>query len=107
MTPVSAPRRVLAVCCPDWPGAAGWPGIADWPGAGNRQSASGARAFEQVVRAVEAFCPQVEVLRPGACAIGASGPARYFGGEEELAGKIAEALRQSGFGCRIGGPTAI
>ena len=37
---------------------------------------------------VEEFCPRVEVLRPGVCAIGARGPARYFGGEEVLARKI-------------------
>ena len=102
MTPPRSPRRVLVVRCPGWPGAAGWPGIAGWPGARDQESASGARAFEQVVHAVEAFCPQVEVLRPGACAIGVRGPARYFGGEDELARKIAEAVRPCGFGCQVG-----
>jgi len=78
---------VLVVCCPDWPSEADGPG---------------ARAFEQVVTVVGEFCPQVEVLRPGACALSARGPARYFGGEEALAGKIAEAVAKLGFRCRVG-----
>lgn len=86
-----APRRVLVVWCPDWPAAA------DDPEAG-----PGARAFEQVVSVVEEFCPKVEVLCPGACAMGARGPARYFGGEEELARKITEAVVRRGFDCRAG-----
>ena len=56
-----------------------------------------ARAFEQVVTVVEGFCPQVEVLRPGICALSARGPARYFGGEEALARKITEAVASHGF----------
>ena len=81
--------RVLAIWCPDWPE----PGDAD-PAA--------ARAFEQVVATVEEFCPRVEVLRPGACAIGARGPARYFGGEQALATKITDAVTGRGFACRVG-----
>lgn len=50
-----------------------------------------ARAYEPVVTAVAAFCPTVEVLRPGLCAFAARGPARYFGGEEALAGQVAAA----------------
>jgi protein ImuB len=61
-----------------------------------------ARAFEQVVTVVEEFCPQVEVLRPGTCALSARGPARYFGGEETLARKITEAALSRGFRCRVG-----
>jgi protein ImuB len=82
-------RRVLAVCCPDWP-----PGTPD--------SGPDARAFEQVVSAVEEFCPRVEVVRPGICAIGTAGPARYFGGEEALARKITSAVTAAGFACRAG-----
>jgi protein ImuB len=82
-----APPRVLVVWCPDWPD----------PGA-----ESGARAFEQVVAAVEELCPRVEVLHPGACAIGARGPARYFGGEEVLARKIIDAVACCGFACQVG-----
>jgi protein ImuB len=81
-----APPRVLVVWCPDWPD----------------QGTEGARAFEQVVAAVEELCPRVEVLHPGACAIGARGPARYFGGEEVLARKIIDAVACCGFACRVG-----
>jgi protein ImuB len=51
---------------------------------------------------VEELCPRVEVLHPGACAIGARGPARYFGGEEVLAGKIIDAVACCGFVCQVG-----
>ena len=79
------PARVLVVRCPEWP-------VPPDPG----------RAFEQVVSLVEELCPRVEVLWPGACAIGARGPARYFGGEEALAGKIIEAVTGGGFACQAG-----
>ena len=81
----ASPARVLVVRCPEWP-------VPPDPG----------RAFEQVVSLVEELCPRVEVLRPGACAIGARGPARYFGGEEALAGKIVEAVTGGGFACQAG-----
>ena len=55
-----------------------------------------------MVSVVEGFCPQVEVLRPGICAIAVRGPARYFGGEEELARKISETVTGRGLDCRIG-----
>ena len=84
-----ASRRVLVVWCPDWP-----PGTPD--------SGPEARAFEHVVSAVEEFCPRVEVVRPGICAIGAAGPARYFGGEDPLARKITDAVTAAGFACRAG-----
>jgi protein ImuB len=71
-------------------------------GADRSASADAARAFETVVDAVEDFCPKVEALRPGTCAIGVRGPARYFGGEQALAGKISAAVRELGFGCGIG-----
>ncbi len=82
-------RRVLVVWCPDWP--------SEQPDAG-----PGARAFEPVVAVVEEFCPQVEVLQPGTCALSARGPARYFGGEEALAKKITEAVDSRGFSCQVG-----
>ena len=88
MKPVGdAPPRVLVVWCPDWPDSG---------------AESAARAFEQVVAAVEELCPRVEVLHPGACAIGARGPARYFGGEEVLARKIIDAVACCGFACQVG-----
>jgi protein ImuB len=61
-----------------------------------------ARDFEPVVVLVEKFCPHVEVLRPGVCAISARGPARYFGGEAELAAVLAAAVSRGGFRCQVG-----
>jgi protein ImuB len=102
MTGPPSPGRVLVLYCPDWPGAepeaAGAAG-GSGPGAG---SGPAARVFEPVVAVVEAFCPKVEVLRPGACAISVRGPARYFGGESELVRKIAAAVRAAGFAGQIG-----
>jgi protein ImuB len=104
--PPVTPRRVLVLCCPDWP-APSAPALDRAPGPGpgrERDPGPGpaARAFEPVVALVEEFCPKVEVLWPGACAIGVRGPARYFGGESELARKIALAVRQAGFACQVG-----
>ena len=81
------PARVLVLWCLDWPATA---------------DPDAARAFEPVVSLVEELCPRVEVLHPGACAIGARGPARYFGGEEALAGKIIETVTGGGFACSAG-----
>jgi protein ImuB len=81
--------RVLVLRCPDL--------LADeGPAEGS------ARAFEPVVALVEEFCPHVEVLRPGVCAIPARGPARYFGGEAELADRLAAAVSRAGYGCQAG-----
>ena len=54
-----------------------------------------ARAFDPVARAVEALCTGVEILRPGALALGTRGPSRYFGGDEPLAEKIREAAESA------------
>ncbi|MFI5492022.1 DNA polymerase Y family protein [Actinoplanes sp. NPDC051859] len=54
-----------------------------------------ARAFEPVVAAVEEVAVGVEVVRPGACALAARGPARYFGGEEQAAERIVEQVAQA------------
>jgi protein ImuB len=100
------PERVLAVWCPGWPVTdpeAGTDGDeaaqaeGAVPGAGHR-----AAEFGRVVSVVEGFCPRVEVLRPGACAIGAPGPARYFGGETALAAKIITAVAGAGFASQVG-----
>src|SRR3954470_10744275 len=53
-----------------------------------------ARAFEPVVTAVEEVAVGVEVIRPGACALAARGPARYFGSEERAAERIVEHVAQ-------------
>jgi len=86
MTPAGrAAQRVLVVWCPAW----------------GQDPEPDARAFEQVVTMVEGFCPRVEVLRPGTCAIGARGPAGYFGGEEALARKIIDVIACLGFACQV------
>ena len=54
-----------------------------------------ARAFEPVVAAVEEVAVGVEVIRPGACALAARGPARYFGGEEAAAERIVEQIAET------------
>jgi protein ImuB len=61
-----------------------------------------ARCFEQVASVVESFCPRVEVVRPGLCAVPARGPARYFGGEQALADLVREAVTARGFECAVG-----
>jgi protein ImuB len=48
------------------------------------------RAYEPVVAAIEELAPGVEVIRPGACAVAARGPAGYFGGEEQAAERLVE-----------------
>ncbi|MEV8507682.1 DNA polymerase Y family protein [Actinoplanes sp. NPDC051475] len=54
-----------------------------------------ARAFEPVVAAVEEVAVGVEVVRPGACALAARGPSRYFGGEERAAERIVEQVAEA------------
>ena len=92
----NAPQRVLVLWCP------GWLAVAGDQLAGGQVAGPEARAFERVITAVEEFCPQVEVIRPGICAIGTRGPARFFGGEKELVRKITEAVTGHGFGCQAG-----
>jgi protein ImuB len=46
-----------------------------------------ARAFEPVVAALDELTPRIEVAIPGQCAFPTRGPARYFGGDETLAGR--------------------
>jgi protein ImuB len=58
--------------------------------------------FDQVLTAVTAFCPAVEAVEPGMCAFGARGPARYFGGETALAGRITAAVADLGVQAQIG-----
>jgi protein ImuB len=102
----SGPRRVLILRCPDWPEPEPEereaPRFPETPAGGAAHASPEARAFEPVVAAVEEFCPKVEVLWPGACAIGVRGPARYFGGERVLVSKLTAAVRALGFACRVG-----
>ncbi|HTX86009.1 MAG TPA: DNA polymerase Y family protein [Streptosporangiaceae bacterium] len=96
----SAARRVLVLRCPDWLDDDGSDDYGGSDSAGSNSAA--ARAFERVVAIVENFCPQVEVLRPGVCAIATRGPARYFGGEAQLAAGLAEAVAQAGVASQAG-----
>jgi protein ImuB len=62
-----------------------------------------ARAFEPVVAAVESVIPAVAVLNPGVCAAGARGATRYFGGEQPLASRVVQAVRDAcGVVCLVG-----
>lgn len=62
-----------------------------------------ARAFEPVVCAIEALVPGVEVIRPGLVVLEAKGPARYFGGEFQVAERIIDAVAaEAGVECQIG-----
>ncbi len=65
-------------------------------------SAAQARLLEQMIAVVTGFCPNVEVVEPGVCAFGARGPARYFGGEAALAGRIIAAVADLGAQARAG-----
>ena len=58
--------------------------------------------FERVIAVLAGFCPAVEAVEPGVCAFGARGPARYFGGETVLAGKIIAAVAGVDVEGRIG-----
>jgi protein ImuB len=61
-----------------------------------------AELFEQVIAAVTEFCPRVEAVEPGVCAFGVRGPARYFGGETALAGRLIAAVAELGVESRAG-----
>ncbi len=58
----------------------------------DRDDSRDARAFEPVIRAVEAFTPRIELTRPGTCAFATRGPSRYFGGDAALAARVLEAV---------------
>ena len=61
------------------------------------------RAFEPVLEAIEETMPGAQVVRPGTCAVRARGPARYYGGEEEAALWLLDALDELGIhGARVG-----
>src|SRR6478609_610227 len=56
-----------------------------------------ARAFEPIVQRVGELTPRLEIVEPGWLCLGARGPSRYFGGDEQLADRLAELT-----GARIG-----
>ncbi|MCB9379165.1 MAG: DNA polymerase Y family protein [Acidimicrobiaceae bacterium] len=53
------------------------------------------RAFEGVVRAIGEDVPRLEVTEPGLLMFHARGPARYFGGEAAMAGRLAAVAAQA------------
>jgi protein ImuB len=73
-----------------------------------RDEAREAREFEPVAAAVEELAAGVEVVRPGLLALDARGPARYHGGERQLALLVREAVAElttasgSPVGCGVG-----
>ncbi|MET4783746.1 DNA polymerase Y family protein [Glaciihabitans sp. UYNi722] len=67
------------------------------------EAALDSRAFEPVIEVIEQTMPGVQLLRPGICAMRAKGPARYYGGEEEAALWLLDALDELGIhGSRVG-----
>ena len=104
------PGRILVICCPDLlaghaaPEAP--PPIAGPPPAPGPRPATGELpvdpVFAQVVAAIEDFSPLVEVIVPGRCAISATAPARYFGGEQALLTRITSAISALGLTCQSG-----
>ena len=61
-----------------------------------RNTASEIRAFEDVLSAVEEISAGVAPVRPGLCALRV--PSRFYGGEKEAAGVVAEHLVGAGSG---------
>lgn len=59
-----------------------------------RDLAAEARVFEEVVSAVEAFTPRIELTQPGTCLFDIRGPSRYFGGDRALTEKIIDSVDQ-------------
>jgi protein ImuB len=68
-------RRQAQACCPELVVM-------------ERDEARDARLFEPVVRAIERFTPRSEIRQPGLVAFPTRGPARYFGGDDDLATKV-------------------
>ena len=64
-----------------------------------------ARAFEKVMAALEQLAPRWEVTSPGRCSVPSRGPARFFGGEAAVAGKVLEAVRSAIGGLARKNPT--
>jgi protein ImuB len=88
--------RCPGLCDPGTPSRSGAPSPLAAPGR------HVAELFEQVIAAVTGFCPKVEAVEPGVCAFGARGPARYFGGEMALAGRVIAVVAELGVESRVG-----
>jgi protein ImuB len=68
----------------------------------NRDMADETRRFESVVTAVEDLVPRVEVVGPGLLYVPTEGASRYYGGEAEVARRVAKTLDKL-MGSRTGG----
>lgn len=67
-----------------------------------RQIAQESARFEPVAQAVEELVPRVELVEPGLLFVAVSGAVRYYGGEQPLAGLVAETIgRAGGSGGRV------
>ncbi|MCU1514700.1 MAG: polymerase [Microbacteriaceae bacterium] len=67
------------------------------------EAALDSRSFEPVLAAIEETMPGVQLLRPGTCAVRAKGPAQFYGGEEEAALWLLDALHDLGIhAARVG-----
>ncbi len=53
-----------------------------------------ARRFESVVELIEDLVPRVEMVAPGLVYVPVSGAVRFYGGEEPLAGRMAEEIHR-------------
>jgi protein ImuB len=62
----------------------------------DRDHAAEARTFETVARAMEPITPGVVLERPGVLSFPTRGPARYFGGDDQLAARVLERVAQAG-----------
>jgi protein ImuB len=64
------------------------------------------RRFEPVVAGIEDLVPRVEVVAPGLVYVPMSGAVRFYGGEEELAGRVVKELDRL-IGARRGGEALV
>jgi len=53
-----------------------------------------ARAFEPIVRSVVEMAPRLEVVEPGWLCLSARGPSRYFGGDQAMAERLVDLVRE-------------
>lgn len=60
-----------------------------------RDLACETQAFETVLNALSSITPRIQVIRPGLCITTTHGPARYFGGEEELCNRVRSVAKQA------------
>ncbi len=67
------------------------------------------REFARIVSVVESFCPWVDTVRLGVCALPSRGPSRFFGGEPTVLAKLGAALADGppGAGGRDGGEVRV